>query len=60
MADYSQLRNLSIVGGSPMPQDLIVVHAVQVTIADCFLKSCSRYGILIESGTAGTAAVLGA
>jgi hypothetical protein len=52
-ADYSQLRNLSIVGGSPRPQDIVVVHAVQVTIADCYIYNCTRYGILIESGFVG-------
>jgi hypothetical protein len=54
-ADYSQIRNLSIVGQGILPRDLVVVHASNVSISDCYVAQCARYGILIESNTKGGA-----
>ncbi len=51
VADYSQLHNLSIVGGPTLPRDLVVVHAESVVIAHCYFYGCTRFGLLIESGT---------
>jgi hypothetical protein len=50
-ADASVLRNLTIKGGSVKPIDLIVIHAHKVSISDCVIRDCLRYGVLIESGT---------
>jgi hypothetical protein len=47
----AQIRNLSIYG-SHAAKDGIVIHAVSVTIYDCFITSMTRHGIVIEAANA--------
>lgn len=54
IAQSSQIQNLSFRGGSPQPYDVIVVHTGNVSITDCAVASCERYGIVVESGISGS------
>lgn len=60
IAYMCQLRNLTIQGNAGnMPQDLVVVHSGQCSFVDCYFLWCTRFGLLIESGTVGSGGLLG-
>jgi hypothetical protein len=43
--------------GTNIPQDLVVIHASNVTVSNCGFSNCWRYGICGSSGLTGTGSV---
>jgi hypothetical protein len=55
-ANQTYVGELSIAGvGSALPLELIVCHAAGVRLENINLSTCTRFGVLVESGTSGTA-----